>query len=238
MTSWTEAQNQAVTTTAEIDRIRELQDRMGEADVTLDEIHELLELNHKPSGGMVQQPIEQFIVQDDLAALKWLQNWWDPVLDKPQDLQTPTVPQFLWFINYAPGAEPVTFNNAMMQFYHRCVNWCRANGLDVDHPSESATERKRRRNRERMADVRAHRTPKKLDVQSDPQVRARYKELQEQLEEIQIKAAKVEQQLKEQTLEYQRLMNETASERKARATEFRSKTKQIKEEMRKLSNNS
>lgn len=134
-----------------------LYQRLNQRDVTLDEVREWCYITHKPGNGQHQQNLMTFVQEGDLEAFWWLYDWWSPVASKPTTLPTPAIQHFCWFSLTADGQPEVSFLEAVKKFHTRAVAHCREADLNVVTPGESAEERKRRRNAERMAKARAHR---------------------------------------------------------------------------------
>jgi len=211
-----------------------LRHRLTERDVTIQEIHRYLELNHQPHQGMVSQLYHTFVTPQDIPQFWWLFDWWDPVRDKPIALPSPTIIQFCWYVNHTPGAPAVTFNEAMQQFYQRCVAHCKLHDLDPANPGESAEERKRRRNRERMAKVRGHRSVPQKAIKHDETLAAQVRGLEAQCDLLKNEAKAIDEQLRLEVLGHQTAMMDASQRRKTTAQDFKDRIEVIRAEINSL----
>lgn len=216
------------------ERLEYLRTRITERDVVVEDVWDYLALNHAPHAGMQNQNLADFIKEQDLVSFWWLHDWWAPVQDKPATLPVPTIAQFCWNIAYAPGAEPITFDAALQQFYHRARAYCVANDMDPNNPGETAEERRKRRNRERMAAVRAHRRVPDKVVEHDEALAAQVRGLEQECEALKAEADRQDSYLKEQTKEHQRLMMESSAKRKEVAADFKARIENLRNEIRNL----
>jgi hypothetical protein len=184
---------------------------------------------------MVQQNVADFVNPQDLVNFHWLHDWWDPVQNKPGNLPTPTIMQFCWFVNHAPGTQPITFDMALKQFYEKAVQHCKQNGIDPANTSESAEERRKRRNRERMAEVRGHlRVPDKILKQQDEALAAQVRAFEAQCEQLKAEAKAADERLRIAVTEFQTAMIEASTHRKTVASDFKSRIESIRNEIQKL----
>lgn len=212
-----------------------LRHRMGERDVTLAEVHRYLFLNHAPNVGQIQQPFHLFITDADLVSFWQLVDWWAPTPDKPATLPVPSIVHFAWNINHAPNIEPVTFMDAMRLWYNRAVQWLQSVDRDVANPGESKEDRERRRNRERMAKTRSHRSPgKKVLKQQDPQVQAQVAELEGYVTQLKQDAEDTDALLLEETKRHQAAMEDAAKRRKEAAQDFKERIQKLRTEINSL----
>jgi hypothetical protein len=214
--------------TTQAERIEQLRERLLEPDVQVEDVWDYLALQHQPHQGMVMQNLADFVTKEDIANFFWLRNWWEPVLNKPNNLPTPTIMQFCWFINHTPGAPPVTFDMALKQFYERAVNHCKLNDIDPANPGETAEERRKRRNRERMAAVRGHRRVPDKELKGKEALELEVRALEAQCEQLK-NAAKVEdEQLRHAVVEHQQAMMAASDKRKAVAADYKSRIEGIR----------
>ena len=215
-------------------RIEFLRTRLTERDVTVEEVWDYIALNHQPPVGQQMQPLARFVTEADLPNFWWLHDWWAPVVDKPTTLPTPTIIQFCWYVNHTPGSPAVSFNDALAQWYNRAVAHCKMHDMDPTNPGETAEERKRRRNRERMAKVRGHRAVPEKDLKHDEALLAQVRGLEGQCELLKKEAAEIDAELKMRVLGHQQRMLEASEERKTKAAEFKLRIDTLRQEIRSL----
>jgi hypothetical protein len=216
------------------ERVEFLRNRLLERDVTVEEVWDYLILNHQPHQGMVSQNLADFVKKEDLAAFWWLHDWWEPVANKPQTLPTPTILQFCWYVNHTPGAPATTFDDALKQFYQRALSFCKANDLDEANPGETADERKRRRNRERMALVRGHRPVPEKRLKDNETLKAQVRGLEAQALQLKQDAKDADEHLRLQVLQHQTAMLDAAQRRKECAADYKQRIEALREEVHKL----
>lgn len=215
-------------------RLEHLRTRLGERDVTVEEVWDFLILNHQPPSNMVMQPLASFVTQQDLANFWSLYDWWAPVEKKPTTLPTPSIHQFCWNVNHAPNTPPVTFNDAMHQTYNRCVAWLRENNIDIVNPGESADARRKRLNRERMAATRAHRkVPDKLLKGNEP-LAQQVRELERQRDNLKLDAKSTDDLLGEEVKRHQDAMNDAARRRREAKADFKDRIENLSAEIAQL----
>lgn len=219
---------------SEPDRLEYLRQRITERDVMVEDVWDYLALNHQPHAGMQNQNLADFIKAEDMLSFWWLHDWWEPVKEKPATLPTPTIAQFCWNISYAPGADPLTFDAALQQFYQRARAYCVANDMDPDNPGESAEERRKRRNRERMAAVRAHRRVPDKVVEHDEALAAQVRGLEQECDALKAEAERQDNYLKDLVKDHQRQMIETSTKRKEVAADFKTRIETLRNEIRTL----
>jgi hypothetical protein len=217
-------------------RIEYLRGRLQERDIAVEEVWDYLALAHQPMTGMQMQHLASFIDSPDLPHFWSLVDWWSPVPDKPATLSTPTIQAFCWHVNHAPGTEPVTFNKAMFQFYQRAVAYLQANDIDPQNPGETADERKRRRNRARMATVRGHRKVPDKVLKDDEALSAQVRGLEAQIDQLKLEAAEVDTNLKAEVIRFQEQMIAASNRRKGAAEEFKNRIEQLRTEILNLTN--
>jgi hypothetical protein len=211
-----------------------LRHRLTERDVTIQEVHAYIQLQHRPVQGQAQQFLADFVTAQDLVSFWQLYDWWAPVPDKPATLPVPSIIHFCWNVNYTPSTVPVTFMAAMHQWYGRAVAWLKQVDRDVVNPGESAEERTRRRNRERMAKVRGHRPVNKKSIAHDEVLSAQVRDLEAQCEMLKQTAAEDDTRLKEDVLGYQKRMIDASEERKRVASEHKERIEKLRTEIRSL----
>ena len=215
-------------------RLGRLKDRLLQRDVTVEEVWEYITIQHQPHAGQTPQSPASFVTQEDLVHFWSLHDWWEPVKDKPTNAPTPLISQFCWYVNTPSNTTPVTFMDAMMQFYNRALAWCQANDLDPAYPGETVAEKRKRLNRERMAKVRGHRpTPRKV-LEADPELAAQVKELEEQCSALKVEAKLAEEWAKGEVLRHQEAMIEAAAKRKEIVMDFKTRIEKLRTEIRTL----
>lgn len=130
-------------------------EQLNAPDVTVDMVR-LYVVSAYPQAPMTG---EAFIREQDLASLRWLQNWWQPEHIKPEPTALPAPLLTHFIVGYQFGH---TFDAQMQRFYLRCVDYCREHELDTNAPSQPKEKPKSRfaDAAERMAHARAHRKPK------------------------------------------------------------------------------
>jgi len=122
----------------------------------------------------------------------------------------------------------------MMQFYNRALAWCEANELDPINPGETAAQRKRRLNRERMAKVREHRATPKKALEGDSELAAQVKALEDQCSDLKVEAKLAEEWAKGEVLRHQEAMIEAAAKRKEIVMDFKTRIENLRTEIRTL----
>jgi hypothetical protein len=207
---------------------------MLERDVTVEEVWDYICLNHQPNAGMAMQPLARFVSQADIGHFWGLHDWWAPVENKPPVLPTPLISQFCWYVNHAENAQPVTFMDAMVQFYNRCVAYCNAEGIDPANPGETADERRRRRNRERMAGVRGHRKVPDKVIKHDETLASTVRMLEAQCEELKAEAKAKDDELSDEVKVHQLLMIQASELRKRTKEDFKQRIEGLRAEIRNL----
>jgi len=215
-------------------RLGRLKDRLLQRDVTVEEVWEYITIQHQPHAGQTPQSPASFVTQEDLVHFWSLHDWWEPVKDKPTNAPTPLISQFCWYVNTPSNTTPVTFMDAMMQFYNRALAWCEANELDPINPGETAAQRKRRLNRERMAKVREHRATPKKALEGDSELAAQVKALEDQCSDLKVEAKLAEEWAKGEVLRHQEAMIEAAAKRKEIAADFKTRIEKLRTEIRTL----
>lgn len=214
--------------------VERLRRRMGEREVTVEDVWDFIILQHQPGPGMVMQNLADFVTQQDISNFWWVYDWWAPVENKPQNLPTPAIIQFCWFVNHAADMPAVTFNDALQQFYSKAVAHCQNANIDPANPGESADERRKRRNRERMAKVRgARQVPDKVlagDVNLATQVRA----LEEQIEGLKSESKVADEWHATEVKRHQAAMIEASQSRKATAAAFQIQVEKLRTEIHNL----
>lgn len=218
------------------ERIEFLRARLAERDVTVEEVWDYIALQHQPHAGMQMQPLARFITEQDVANFWMLHDWWAPVAEKPSTLQGPTIIQFCWYVNHTPGAPPVTFYDAMLQWHKRATDWCRTVDLDPNNPGESAEERRRRRNRERMAKVRQHRPVPEKALKHDEALLAQVRGLESECERLKHEAKATDEEYRQRVIGHQQRMLEASEDRKSKAAEFKLRIDTLRQEIRSLTN--
>lgn len=176
-----------------VTEIEQLRERLDQRDVTIEEIWRYLALAHMPISGMVMQDTAKFISAADIPNFWALHDWWEPVKDKPSTLPTPRIVQFCWYVNHADGQPPLTFMESMTQFYNRAQAHCAATGVDPTAINETAGERKKRLNRERMEAIRGHRRVPDKVLPDDPVLASQVRELEAECETIKVLAKHVDE---------------------------------------------
>lgn len=215
-------------------RIEYLRARLLEPDVDIQDVWDYCALQHQPNPGMEMQSLASFVDEQALANFHWLHSWWAPVPDKPTTLPTPTIMQFCWYINHSPGAAPVTFDMALQQFHARCIQHCKTQGVDPDNPTESADERRKRRNRERMAATRGHRrTPERL-IKHDEALAAQVRGLESECDAIKLQAKDQDEQWREVVLGHQTAMVGASNKRKEVAAGYKQRIEALRAQIRNL----
>lgn len=215
-------------------RLEHLRTRLGERDVTVEEVWDYLILNHQPPVNMVMQQLASFVTQEDLAHFWWLHDWWKDVPDKPNTLPTPSINQFCWSVNHTPGAPPVTFKDAMVQTYNRSVAWLRSNNLDIIAPGESKDARAKRLNRERMAATRAHRkVPDKL-LKNNEALSVQVRELERQRDQLKEDAKDADDLLGQEVKRHQEAMNDAAQRRREAKADYKMRIENLSAEIAQL----
>lgn len=210
-----------------------LRHRMDQRDVTVQEVRDFIALQHQPNVGMTMQPLEQFVTEKDLASFWWLHDWWAPVENKPNTLPTPSIIQFCWYVNHMPGAQPLTFDAAMQQFYSKAVAYCESAGMDPSAPGETAEDRRKRLNRERMAKVRGH-LPVSAKKVKDEGTLAQVRALEAQCEQLKNEAKAEDERLRIAVVGFQTAMVEASSERKGTAQRYKEQIENLRTEIRTL----
>lgn len=205
------------------ERIEYLRERLVAPDVQLAEVHEYLALNHQPLQGMVSQDYATFITEQDLSTFRWLFNWWAPVEDKPTTLPTPSIMQWCWNVNHAPGAPPVTFDMSMRNFYDRAINYCQLKDLNPEEPGESKEDRTRRINAKRMRDTRAHKKVPDKKLKGDPALSAQVRGLEEQVRALKAESKAEEDRLHAEVLEHQALMNDASRRKRESIADYKAR---------------
>lgn len=216
------------------ERIEELRMRLGALDVTVAEVHEYLALNHQPLNGMVSQNYAEFFTERDLSTFLWLYGWWAPVRDKPQTLPTPSIIQWAWNVNHAPGAPPVTFDDAMQNFYKRALAYCEQANLDPNNPGESPEDRKRRINAERMRNTRAHKKIPDKKLKGDDTLLAQVRGLEAEVANLKAESKAVEEELTAHVKGHQSKMMEFVEQRKLKDAEYRDRINSLLEQIQQL----
>lgn len=214
--------------------VEKLRERLTERDVVVEEVWDYIALQHKPSPGMEQQVIADFVTQQDIQNFWWVHDWWAPVPDKPNTLPTPAIIQFCWFVNHKVGTPSVSFNQALQQFYERAVAHCQANKIDTVQPGESAEERRKRRNRERMARVRRGIAVPEKALEGNVVLSAQVRSMEDQIKALKDESKVADQWHAEQVKVHQMAMIEASSHRKATAQDFKTRIEQLRTEIANL----
>ena len=187
--------------------------------VTLEQVKQYILAEHTGNPNLLQQDINQFITERDIATFWWLHDW-HAQFDFPPSLPLPRIVQYCWAFQYAPGAEPITFEEGMKRYYQRCLDYCNENRVNPDNPAETPEQRKARLNRERMAKVRAGRKAAKSTLEDlPPEVVEELRLLEAKRDGLKAEAKQVDEQLAERVRGFQQQMVEAAEERK-RAKEY------------------
>lgn len=139
----------------------------GWIEVTYSELQWFAEeyrLHYYARDGVVTMPFDQFCTEQDLENWRQLIVWWPrvPYRNNAPPFQ-PMLTLMLDAQHGAPTLPPVTFAHSLRTHWERAVAWCQLHGVDTSNPNESADERSKRLNRERVA---AWRAAKK--VEQDP----------------------------------------------------------------------
>lgn len=215
-------------------RLEHLRTRLGERDVTVEEVWDYLILNHQPPINMQMQQLASFVSQDDLGHFWWLYDWWAPVEKKPQNLPTPSIQQFCWSVNYIPGTEPITFNGALQAHYQKCIAYLQANNMDTVRPGESVDDRRRRLNRERMAATRAHRKVPDRVLKDNEPLSQQVRELERQREQLKEDAKDTDELLAAETKRHMTAMNDAAQRRRDAKADFKERIQNLSAEIAQL----
>lgn len=210
-------------------RIAMLQARLRDPNVTMDVIAELIKYQHVPHYGQVQQPLEQFMNEQDIKDLFALAAYWEPVPDKPKHLPTPRIQHYLMFINHTEGTKPISFATAMRNTYAKMLDYCKENEID---PTAIAEQNAKRTRKEQLAEARAHRTPTRSKVPDEQ--RAEYDRLQAEIDKATLYYDGLIGDKREEVLAHQQSMNAAAAERKALEAEKKSSILALKIKMRNL----
>lgn len=219
-------------------RLLELRAKVDDGSCTVQELQEYCYMAFEPRVGMWLQEADYFIQPDSMDAFNWLKGWWK-LEEYPQNLPAPTLLAFLWGI-YVPiradgcgPAHSVTLNDKILEFAARARTWCEQNGVDPDKPGETPGERRRRKNRERMAEVRAHRAvPDK--VLTDDSVREQVRALEARISHMKDNFKMVDEALRQEVIEAQQRMIALSSQRKERAQEHKDAIVSIQKEIHNL----
>lgn len=211
-----------------------LRHRLTQRDVTVAEVHQYIQFQHTPMNGQVQQFLADFVSQQDLDNFWGLHDWWAPVPDKPTTLPLPSIIQFCWYVNYMPGTEPIDFNKAMFQFYNRAVEWLKLHNIDPQNPGETPEERRKRRNRERMAQVRGHRKVPEKQLKHDEGLLAQVRGLEAQIELLKQESKAKEEEIHAQVLGHQQRMMEASDRKKRTVQEYKARIETLQAEIRGL----
>jgi hypothetical protein len=217
-----------------VDQLEHLRARMGARDVTVEEVWDYIALNHQPAYGMVMQQLALFVTPQDLVNFWMFHDWWAPVPDKPQNLPTPSIIQFCWYVNHLPTAPAVTFHEAMMVESDKRIAYCNANNLNPQNPGESREDRAKRLNRERMAKTRSHRkTPEKL-IKHDDVLLQTVRAMEAQCDDLKREAKAAEEAITEEVKLHQAAMNEAAQRRRDCVADYKSRIDALRQDIRNL----
>lgn len=219
-------------------RLLELRELVDAGTCTVDQLREYCYLAFETRVGMWLQEADYYIQPDSMDAFNWLKGWWK-LPEYPSSLPAPNLLAFLWGI-YVPvredgcgPAHSVTLNDKIVEFYGRARAWCEQNGLNPDQPGETPEERRRRKNRERMAEVRAHRAiPDK--VLTDDGVREQVRGLEQQIATLKERHKVADEALRQEVIEAQQRMIALSSTRKERAQEHKDAIAQLQKEIHNL----
>lgn len=204
-------------------QLERLKGRIMLRDVTLDEVWDYIRLNHAP----IQQEPEAFITAQDLANFWLMHDWWEPVPDKPAKLPTPEIRHLCWFIN----RPPMTFNDAMMEFSAKCVEHCEQAGLNPANPGETAAERRKRKNRERMAKVRGNLPVPEKVIKHDPVLAARVREIEEEIQRVKVAGEAQAEVANEETKRLLEAMHAASAHRKAIEADYKGRIAELRTEI-------
>jgi hypothetical protein len=220
--------------TTQVDKLEHLRARLSERDVAVEEVWDYLILNHQPLPGMQMQHLAQFIESEHLSHFWWLVDWWAPVPDKPPALAMPTIQQFCFNVNFTPGTKPVTFSDAIVNFYNRGVAHLQSVGMDPQNTGESKEERKRRENAERMRNTRGHRRVPDKKIKHDDILAGQVRGLEAERDRLKAEKATVVDKLTDEVKEFQARMMERSEARKATEAEYKARIDSINAEIRNL----
>lgn len=214
------------------DRLEDLRLRTYERDVTLEEVREFLTLEHT-SDLMSRQDPANFIVAQDIKNFWWLYDWWAPIPDKPKKLSALSIIDQGWKINVVPNAPALTFDQALQQWYAAALKHCESIGLDPNNLGETAEDKQRRKNRERMAKTRMGiKVPDKR--LADPVVSARVRELEDQRKQIELDGKVEEERLAAEVKEHQQLMIAASARRKEHVEAYKARMMDVGAEINAL----
>lgn len=213
-------------------RMLELRALVEAATCTVEELREYCALAFEDRPGMIKQEPVHFIPDDAMLAFNWLKGWWR--LDNyPQALPSPTLLAFLWGIYIREWDPPCTINDKVLDFHRRARAYCEQNGLNPDQPGESPEERRRRKNRERMAEVRGHRKVPDKAIKDDT-VREQVRELEAQIETIKTLSQAEDEMHRQDVVMHQQKMIEAANERKAAAARHKEAIEKLRSDIKNL----
>lgn len=214
------------------DRLIELRERIEAVTCTADEVREYCWLAFEPRPGMFLQPYNEFVLDDSVDAFRWIKNWWK-LPEYPRNLPEPNLLAFLWAI-YTPTQDiRITLNDKLMEFYYKGRQYCELNGMNPDQPYEDPEETRRRRNRERMKEVRGHRKIPDKDI-TDDSLRAQVRELEAQIEAVKATAAAIDEMHRKEVIEHQTAMIQASAARKEAAQEHKISIDALRNEIKNL----
>lgn len=218
-----------------ISREQALKERLLDIDiVTLEDVKVYIEVVHPPLPGQIQQSLDTFITEADLASFRWLYSWWAPVEVKPKNLPVPAIAHYCWAVNHTPDNPPVSFDAQMRKFYELALAYCKEVNLNPTHPSESKEDRTRRLNRERMANARGLRlSPARLET-TDPIIVEQVRSLEARLLAIKQMGKDQDAELLLQVKQYQDAMVTASTLRKSAAADCKAAMEEVRAEIRKL----
>lgn len=215
-------------------RMLELRDKINELTCTVDELREYCALAFPQRPGMWLQEADYFIQPDSLVAFMWLHDWWK--IDNPPKQLTLNLLSMLWAI-YVPYAEGgvmhVTLNDKVLEFYNRAKAYCEAEGLDPSNAQEDPEERRKRKQRERMARLREARKVPDKDMPDDS-VRAQVRALEAQIEQVKLNAKEADEQHRQEVLRHQQAMIEAADVRKSVAQGYKEEVDKLRSDIKQL----
>lgn len=201
------------------ERLELLRAKLDDGIITVDEVREFCTLNFPVREGMRLMPVLEFIPDDTIIAFDWLCNWWI-LPEYPRELPKPNLLAFLWAI-YVPLDNPGTpITTKFVEFINKGRAYCEANGLNPDQPMTNDDTLRKARNRTRMARARAARKVPDKEL-NDPTLKRQVRELEAQIQRLKELAKSDDIRCRDAVVNYQQLMVDAATERKAVAQQYR-----------------
>lgn len=215
------------------ERIEDLRLKILEGVPTVGELREYCYAVFQPRPGMDLVPANEFITDDAVKAFEWLSNWWR-LPEYPQHLQKPNLLQFLWAIYIPKGAPKAKLTDKFLEFWRKGREYCIENGLNPDEPFEDPEEKRKRRNRERMAKVRAARKVPIRELANNDTLRAKVREIEALIEERKAAAKAADEEHRQEVLLHQQRMIEASQARRATAQSYKDEIEKLRLDIKAL----